>query len=979
MMTVPMDRSSAPSSRELAQRLLEKNIELENGLRRSAKSKLPSDPNAWLQMRENYETMILEDHDFSEKHDIEFVLWQLHYRRIEEFRQHINAAVSAGSNASSGGKVLVRPDKIKKLRSVFRSFLTEATGFYHDLILKIRAKYGLPLSYFNEGIETEIVLTKDEKKSADMKKGLMSCHRCLIYLGDLARYKGLYGEGDSVSCDYAAASSYYMQASSLCPFSGNPHHQLAILASYLGDDLLAVYRYFRSLAVEIPFSTARDNLIIAFEKNRQSYSLLPSNTKTASGRRLPARSAGRGRGRSDTKLLPKDSKIETTSTKDEELTMSQVFKAFATRFVRLHGILFTRTSLETFGEVFSSVIKDLNVLLSSGPEDVLNFGPATTENALTILRLVAILIFTVHNVERESENQTLQRTVLLQHAFTSAFEFVGYILKRCIALHDAASSCLLPAILIFIEWLASHPDVATGFDVEEKQAGARSFFWTQFVPFMNKLIETRLASVDGEGNETCFLNMSSYDEGETGNRLALWEDFELRGFVPLVPAQLILDFSKKHAYMNDGGRKDKVSRVERILAAGRALTNIVSVDQQRIYIDPSLKKFVIGTEPPVFEGPMDSTFLYPLDSAVVKQEIQFENVSGAALQTSNLGVSQTNAELYMGGEEEEEEIVFKPTTAEKYPDISASPMTACDSVNPGQASSATDWMTHAQHFSADFDGVQMSAVSNVSSKLHPSTSNVSQLPLQFVNSDTTRWFLSDELKNMNITENGYLNKQMLQEGSSNLQPSSLSPLFSSAVSLGTNSALSGQIKAAEVVFPSTLDTILPSDATADGMAMKLSSALPPPRKNPVGRPFRHFGPPPGFSHIAPKQDGTNPNSGAKEQLPEIDDYSWLDGCRSSSSKVMGIENSFDQITYRLPYVSTASSTAFTSVSSFPFPGKQVSNVQTQVVDEQKWHDFQLFEQLKAYNGQKLQQSNPQHTLPPENCHAQSLWSGSYFV
>lgn len=273
----------------------------------------------------------------------------------------------------------------------------------------------------------------------------------------------------------------------------------------------------------------------------------------------------------------------------------------------------------------------------------------------------------------------------------------------------------------------------------------------------------------------------------------------------------------------------------------------------------------------------------------------------------------------------------------------------------------------------------MSAVSNVSSKLHPSTSNVSQLPLQFVNSDTTRWFLSDELKNMNITENGYLNKQMLQEGSSNLQPSSLSPLFSSAVSLGTNSALSGQIKAAEVVFPSTLDTILPSEATADGMAMKLSSALPPPRKNPVGRPFRHFGPPPGFSHIAPKQDGTNPNSSAKEQLPEIDDYSWLDGCRSSSSKVMGIENSFDQITYRLPYVSPASSTAFTSVSSFPFPGKQVSNVQTQVVDEQKWHDFQLFEQLKAYNGQKLQQSNPQHTLPPENCHAQSLWSGSYFV
>lgn len=42
--------------------------------------------------------------------------------------------------------------------------------------------------------------------------------------------------------------------------------QLAILASYSGDELVAVYRYFRSLAVDTPFSTARENLIIAFEK-----------------------------------------------------------------------------------------------------------------------------------------------------------------------------------------------------------------------------------------------------------------------------------------------------------------------------------------------------------------------------------------------------------------------------------------------------------------------------------------------------------------------------------------------------------------------------------------------------------------------------------------------------------------------------------------------------------------------------------------
>lgn len=170
-------------------------------------------------MRENYEVILLSDHDFSEKHEVEHALWQLHYRRIEEFRSHFYAA--------QGGKNVVRPERMSKIRSIFKGFLSEATGFYHDLILKIRSKYGLPVGYMSESPETQIFLEKDIKRSADMKKGLLSCHRCFIYLGDLSRYKGLYGDGaDNTARDYSAASSYYMQAASLWPASGNPHHQV---------------------------------------------------------------------------------------------------------------------------------------------------------------------------------------------------------------------------------------------------------------------------------------------------------------------------------------------------------------------------------------------------------------------------------------------------------------------------------------------------------------------------------------------------------------------------------------------------------------------------------------------------------------------------------------------------------------------------------------------------------------------------------
>lgn len=199
---------------------------MEKRRRRSAQTQVPSDPNIWPQLRENYEAIILEDHAFSEKHGIEYALWLLHYKRIEELRAHYSAALtSASSKSYQGGKGSGRPERITKIRLQLKTFLSEATGFYHDLIMKIKAKYGLPLGYFEDS-ENRIVMEKDGKKSAEMKKSLISCHRCLIYLGDLARYKGLYGEGDSTKREFAAASSYYLQAATIWPSSGNPHHQV---------------------------------------------------------------------------------------------------------------------------------------------------------------------------------------------------------------------------------------------------------------------------------------------------------------------------------------------------------------------------------------------------------------------------------------------------------------------------------------------------------------------------------------------------------------------------------------------------------------------------------------------------------------------------------------------------------------------------------------------------------------------------------
>ncbi|KAJ6852355.1 protein SMG7-like [Iris pallida] len=1010
MMTVPMDNYSASSSWELAELLYKKNLELESGLRKSAQSRVPSDPNTWFQIRENYEAIILEDHDFSQKREVELALWQLHYRKIEEFRAHINAAAkSAGSVASQGGRGPARPDRVKKIRSVFKSFLSESTGFYHDLILKISAKFGLPLGFFSEGPESQSVLSKDEKKSVEMKKGLMSCHRCLIYLGDLARYKASYGEGDTVNHDYAAASSYYIQAASLCPSTGNPHHQLAILASYSGDDLVSVYRYFRSLAADIPFSTARDNLIIAFEKNRQSFSQLPG--KPTPGKTLATRPNGRGRGRGDARVLTKESKGEGSPPKERDLDISDVLKSFSIRFVRLNGILFTRTSLETFGEIFSSVINDLLDLLSSGNEDELNFGTGAADNGLVIVRLIAILIFTVHNVNKETEGQSyaevLQRTVLLQNAFTASFEFAGHIVKRCIQLHNAESSFLLPAILVFIEWLACHPDIADGSDVDEKQSNARSFFWNQCVSLLNKLMLSGLVSVDGDEDETCFFDMSRYDEGETGNRLALWEDFELRGFLPLVPAQLILDFSRKHSFESDGNSKERKSRVQRIFAAGRALTNVVEVDHKAIYFDPCYKKFVIGTKTPVFDDYMHTGLPNEPKSCVTNQVSQVErnqvnqiestvNQGISKLSIVNHGNEQLKVQLYVDGEDEEEEIVFKPIVGERYPNGNVS-STTYESVQPAQISrkddwasfgtevsgavSKDDWASYGTAISGAVSSIQMPSVLHATSPLNATAPNISQLPVQQMQLNTSKGLmaqeaaLSSDLKKFNINGNGMAISHGLRNDSSDLLSAAFQTLLSGQSGFDTINALAGQTRGSTPAIPSNLDSIMPLGMTSNGLPMKLSALPSTSRKNPVSRPVRHSGPPPGFSHVPSKQlDSSSMDSaGLNEQNQLIDDYSWLDGYHSSTTKGLGMENSNNHSGYSYARANTNNTNVFNGAMNFPFPGKQISTVHTPVANE-KWHDFQLFENLKAYKDQQVQQTTFIPSLMPEQHQAQSMWS-----
>lgn len=111
-----------------------------------------------------------------------------------------------------------------------------------------------------------------------------SIHRCLVFLGDLARYASQAAPkaaavtaGSSTAANTAAkaewskAIGFYRMAAHVLPRSGNPHNQLAVMAFMSGDELKAAYHYARSLSVHVPFMTARENLLQLLQTNRDRW------------------------------------------------------------------------------------------------------------------------------------------------------------------------------------------------------------------------------------------------------------------------------------------------------------------------------------------------------------------------------------------------------------------------------------------------------------------------------------------------------------------------------------------------------------------------------------------------------------------------------------------------------------------------------------------------------------------------------------
>lgn len=141
-------------------------------------------------------------------------------------------------------------------------------GHYHHLIFKAQTEMDVELTnqidYPQLDIEAKSITDKYSDRAGELKDWAKSfIQTCLIYLGDLSRYKTEYEE----LWDPSMAYRYYLEAASVDPNSGMPYNQLGTLYTGKNYHLDSVRYYISCLSCNTPFEGADGNLLRIFDKN----------------------------------------------------------------------------------------------------------------------------------------------------------------------------------------------------------------------------------------------------------------------------------------------------------------------------------------------------------------------------------------------------------------------------------------------------------------------------------------------------------------------------------------------------------------------------------------------------------------------------------------------------------------------------------------------------------------------------------------
>lgn len=270
------------------------------------------------------------------------------------------------------------------LECAYRTHLIAGIGFYQHLLLYIQSHYQLELQCCIDWTHvTDPLIGSKKPVSASVKEmdwAQMACHRCLVYLGDLARYQN---ELAGVDTEHLAERFYY-QALSVAPHIGMPFNQLGTLAGSKYYNVEATYCYLRCIQSEVSFDGASGNLKRLYDKAAKMYHQL----KKCETRKL-----------SPSKKRCKD------------------IKRLLVSFMYLQSLLQPKSSFvdAELTSLCQSVLEDFNLCLFYLPMN-LNLSTASEDEEeyesgysflpdLLIFQMVIICLMSVHSLKRAGSKQ----------------------------------------------------------------------------------------------------------------------------------------------------------------------------------------------------------------------------------------------------------------------------------------------------------------------------------------------------------------------------------------------------------------------------------------------------------------------------------------------------------------------------------------------------------------------------------------------
>ncbi|KAK9452601.1 hypothetical protein V1511DRAFT_490571 [Dipodascopsis uninucleata] len=228
-------------------------------------------------LRQTMVSRIIDDLHFAHAAELDNFLWmRIHYPIIESYRKVLKKMHPVAKK---------RPTEARKLENSFVKFIKGSSKFYRTYIQELATEFGIK--------DLDIILTKfrmqrNLNSKVPSKESyflvVKSCHRALVCLGDLSRYREMHSLGNTVM-DWRPATNYYNIAKQLFASSGFPHNQLAVIAVCDGSVLSSTYHFYRAMCVKEPFPTAQDNLVLGFKKflkNRDSLKDQKSNNRDES-------------------------------------------------------------------------------------------------------------------------------------------------------------------------------------------------------------------------------------------------------------------------------------------------------------------------------------------------------------------------------------------------------------------------------------------------------------------------------------------------------------------------------------------------------------------------------------------------------------------------------------------------------------------------------------------------------------------------